>query len=87
VQWAERISAISLEFALPPLGGGYLDRRWGTGSLFTIIGAVLGFLVGMMHLMRIAQKSQREMKPFTRKTTSDVDDRSRTEPDDSHEAR
>ncbi len=51
---------MGLEFALPPLGGGYLDRRWGTGSFWTIVGAILGFLIGMAHLMTIARVAAKQ---------------------------
>jgi ATP synthase protein I len=57
IAWASRITTIGLEFALPPLGGSGLDRWWGTAPLATIIGAVLGFAVGMMHLLRIAREA------------------------------
>lgn len=52
--WASRITSISLEMALPPLLGSWLDRRWGTGYALLIVGGVLGFVLGMMHLMRLA---------------------------------
>ena len=55
--WAARITSVGLEFALPPLGGGYLDRRWGTGSLITILGAILGFVMGMIHLLAISREA------------------------------
>ena len=41
-----RVSAIGLEFALPPLAGIALDRWWGTGPPLVIVGAVAGFAVG-----------------------------------------
>jgi hypothetical protein len=56
VRWATRVTSIGLEFALPALLGGYLDRRLGTGSLLTILGAVFGFVAGMVHLMAIARE-------------------------------
>ena len=59
VYWATRITSIGLEFALPPLAGGYLDRRSGTGSLWTIVGAVFGFLTGMVHLIAIAREASK----------------------------
>ena len=31
VQWAARVTSLGLEFALPPLGGVFLDRRWRSG--------------------------------------------------------
>lgn len=47
---------VGLEFALPALLGSVLDRRWGTLPLATVVGAVLGFAVGMMHILRIARE-------------------------------
>ncbi len=56
MEWASRISTVGLEFALPPLAGVGLDRWWGTSPWATVIGAVLGFAVGMMHLLRVARE-------------------------------
>jgi ATP synthase protein I len=56
VRWATRVTSIGLEFALPPLLGGYLDRRWGSGSLLTIVGALVGFLSGMVHRLALARE-------------------------------
>lgn len=53
--WAYRATALGLEFALPALGGHYLDQWWGTEPLVTILGTVLGFTAGMVHLLRIAR--------------------------------
>lgn len=55
MEWASRVSTIGLEFALPALLGHGLDRWWRTTPLMTVLGAFLGFAVGMMHLMRIAR--------------------------------
>jgi F0F1-type ATP synthase assembly protein I len=54
--WASRASSIGLEFALPPLLGAYLDKRWGTLPWATVAGAVVGFAIGMMHVLRIARE-------------------------------
>jgi hypothetical protein len=56
VQWASRITGLGLEFALPPLLGIALDRWWNTTPWATVVGAVLGFVVGMMHVLRIARE-------------------------------
>jgi ATP synthase protein I len=56
VRWATRVTSIGLEFALPAVLGGYLDGRFGTGSLLTILGAVFGFIAGMVHLMAMARE-------------------------------
>ena len=56
MQWASRVTTVGLEFALPPLMGVGLDRWWHTSPLATVVGAVLGFAVGMMHILRIARE-------------------------------
>jgi ATP synthase protein I len=55
-EWASRATTIGLEFALPALVGALIDRRWGTGPWATVVGAVLGFAVGMMHILRLARE-------------------------------
>lgn len=55
--WAARITSIGLEFALPALLGVGIDRWRGGGRAATLGGAVLGFCVGMVHLIRIASEN------------------------------
>ncbi len=59
MQWASRISTIGMEFALPALLGAYVDQWWALRPLATVFGAVLGFAVGMMHILRIARRDTR----------------------------
>lgn len=59
MQWASRISAVGMEFAVPPVLGILLDRWWGTSPLATIVGMFLGFAVGMRHLLEIAHEKPR----------------------------
>ncbi|MEO1994290.1 MAG: AtpZ/AtpI family protein, partial [Planctomycetaceae bacterium] len=49
--WVSRISSVSLEMVLPAVGGHWLDNHWGTGPWCVSLGAVLGFAVGMRHLL------------------------------------
>ena len=56
VRWATRVSTIGLEFAIPPSIGVFLDKRWRTTPTLTIVGAALGFAVGMLHVLRIARE-------------------------------
>ena len=56
MDWATRVSAVGLEFALPPLMGVGVDRWLGTSPLGVLTGAVGGFAVGMMHILRIARE-------------------------------
>lgn len=51
--WAYRCMNLGLAFALPPLGGHYVDLWLGTTPWATIAGAVLGFAVGIAGLLRL----------------------------------
>jgi len=53
--WASRVSFLGLEFALPAILGDYLDRKMGTGPVGLLVGMVVGFAVGMSHILRIAR--------------------------------
>jgi len=86
VRWAHRITTVGLEFALPPLGGAYLDRRWGMGSLLTIVGAILGFLMGMTHLLLIARETAKALPAQGRGLKRDDTDTTRKTTDKSHES-
>lgn len=55
IYWASRITTVGLEFALPALGGFWLDGHWPLRPLGVILGAILGFAVGLVHLVRIAR--------------------------------
>jgi ATP synthase protein I len=59
ILWASRITSLGLEFSLPVVGGYYLDRWQGTSPLATLAGLVLGFAVGMVHLLQIARGGSR----------------------------
>jgi ATP synthase protein I len=56
MDWATRVTAVGLEFVLPPLLGVLVDRWLGTNPLALLTGAVLGFAVGMVHILRIARE-------------------------------
>lgn len=60
IAWSTRLTALGLEFCLPALGGYYLDRRWGTEPLLTLLGTVLGFAAGMIHLLRMTRAGSGE---------------------------
>ena len=51
---------ISLEMSLPGVLGFWLDGRWGTGGLFTVLGVVVGFSVGMLQLVKLAKSASGE---------------------------
>lgn len=53
--WASRITTLALEFAVPVLIGVGLDRGLGTRPGGTIAGAILGFVLFMVHTLRMAK--------------------------------
>jgi F0F1-type ATP synthase assembly protein I len=59
IEWVQQITTISLEMALPAGLGYWLDGRWGTGPWLVSIGALLGFVVGMRHLLQLAARGRR----------------------------
>lgn len=67
VMWATRITSVGLEFAIPALVGMEIDRRWSTGRVATFVGAGLGFLTGMVHLVRIAREANGRKAPPKRR--------------------
>ncbi|MGO9113754.1 MAG: AtpZ/AtpI family protein [Thermoguttaceae bacterium] len=56
IEWSARLMTIGLEMAIPPAGGYWLDLRFGTLPVFVILGAILGFVAGMLHLLQIARQ-------------------------------
>jgi ATP synthase protein I len=56
---ASRLSTLGFEFALPPLIGHYLDRRLGSGQVGLLVGMVLGFTIGIMHILRFARDASK----------------------------
>jgi ATP synthase protein I len=56
IMWASRVTTLAMEFALPALLGVYVDGRWGTKPVITLLGFVLGFGAGMMHILRISRE-------------------------------
>ncbi len=55
MEWATRATSIGLEFVLPTLLGAFLDSKLGTSPLCVVLGAFVGFGVGMTHILRIAK--------------------------------
>ena len=60
-----RYASVGMEFiaafGLGVVAGMYLDRRRGGGTLWTLIGAALGFATGMYRIWRVATDYQRRM--------------------------
>ena len=57
--WAVRITSISLEMVVPGLIGLWIDRQLGTVLLFLVLGVIVGFTTGMLHLIRLAAAASR----------------------------
>ena len=55
MQWVSRITTVSLEMVLPAALGYWLDGRWGTTPWLVSVGAVLGFTVGIRHLLEMTR--------------------------------
>lgn len=67
LQWATTITTIGLEMALPPLLGMWLDDRYGTGLLWTLVLALLGFFTAMRHLWQLTKRlNDRQNGPQSR---------------------
>lgn len=64
---ASQITSVSLEMALPALGGWWADGKLNTSPWLVIIGAVLGLALGMYHLFQMVAREDREnqKKPRT----------------------
>ena len=56
MDWATRATSIGLEFVVPALLGAYLDQKFGSSPLCVLLGAFLGFGMGMFHILRIARE-------------------------------
>jgi ATP synthase protein I len=56
LEWSSKITAIGLEFSIPALLGFGVDHWLRTTPVATVAGAVLGFVLGMMHTLRIAKE-------------------------------
>ena len=63
LQWASTITTIGLMMALPPLLGQWLDQRYGTRPLWTVVLAVLGFVAAMRQLWDIARRLSARNRP------------------------
>jgi len=59
IEWASRITALGFEFSLPPIVGYLVDRWLGSNPIGILVGMIIGFLVGMMHLLQIARNSSK----------------------------
>jgi F0F1-type ATP synthase assembly protein I len=62
---ASRVTTIGLEFAIPALVGYGVDSWLHTAPVATIIGAVLGFVTGLLHTVRMSGQLLDGSRPGT----------------------
>jgi hypothetical protein len=55
MEWVSRVLAICVVMVLPGLGGGWLDKRYGT-SFWTLSGFVFGFVSGFTALILLVKR-------------------------------
>lgn len=70
LQWASAVTSIGLEMALPALLGAWLDSRYGTGPLWTVLFSTLGFFAAMLHLWNMAKKLGDRRRPRGRTSSN-----------------
>ncbi len=56
---ASRATSIGLQMAIPTVLGWWADSSWKTTPGFMIAGVVLGFVVAMLELVKLAKDSRR----------------------------
>lgn len=56
LEWSSTIISISVAMVVPGLAGYWLDGKLGTGFVFLLLGMVVGVVVGIWQLVRLAQK-------------------------------
>ena len=54
MQWVSWVTTVSLEMVVPAVVGYWLDRHFETRGALLAVGAVLGFVVGMSRLLKLA---------------------------------
>ena len=55
MEWVSRVLAICVVMVLPGLGGGWLDKRYGTG-FWALVGFALGFASGLTALILLVKR-------------------------------
>jgi F0F1-type ATP synthase assembly protein I len=61
LEWSSRITTVAFEMVIPALAGYWLDHRLGVSPLFLILGAILGFVIGLYSLLQMTRpKPDRE---------------------------
>ena len=58
MDWVARITTAGFSVALPPLVGYWLDKRFDTGFLLTLLGFGFGLFAGGWQLMKIIRSAE-----------------------------
>ena len=54
---ASRVTSIGIQMAIPPAIGWWADEKFKTSPWLVILGAVLGFVISMLELVKLAKDS------------------------------
>ncbi len=55
MQWTSRITGVALEMVVPALLGYWLDQELGIRGVFLLLGAALGFILGIRTLVQFGK--------------------------------
>lgn len=58
LEWSSRITTVALEMVVPALIGYWIDLKLGTPWVFLVFGTVLGFVTGLMSLLRMTRPAK-----------------------------
>jgi ATP synthase protein I len=58
LEWSSRITTVALEMVVPALIGYWIDLKLGTRLVFLILGTALGFVTGLMSLLRMTRSAK-----------------------------
>ena len=70
MEWTSLVTTVSLEMALPGLLGYWGDRKLDTGAVLMVLGVILGFSLGMWHLVKLSRSMPNQKRP-PRKSSRD----------------
>lgn len=69
-------TSAAISMALFPLGGYWLDSRWGTTPWLSLTGAIIGFSVGLKLLVNLGRPRKRTVQRVTKGKESASNDKS-----------
>lgn len=60
LQWATRITSVSMMFVVPTGIGWWCDQRWGTAPWLLLTGVAVGMVTGAMAFWQIVKELEKE---------------------------